>query len=171
MTLPTVVKTQTLSDAAGLYTAYTYSDGHVQTSPPNRPVSKEDLQRQVRDQLAQANATAALTNDRSRFTKTTAQLAAPNAQQIARAEFDVVAGGLVTAPLSNAINNFSKFSGSATSTESHETQLISTVPLGGSLNDPTAVEYVAPEVIAAAQPTQHENYAVQRLPLQLVRSN
>lgn len=164
-----IISTQVLSDAAGFYTAYTYADGHVETSPPNRPVSKEDLQRQIRDQLAQANATKALTNDRARYTKTAAQLVAPNAQQIARAEFNVVAGGLVTKPLSDTIRDFTVFAATATATEGHADQLVETVSLGGTLASGDAVEYASPEVVAAAQDTTQDNYAVERRPLELVR--
>lgn len=33
------------TDYLGAYTAYTYADGHVETDPPARPVTKEDAQR------------------------------------------------------------------------------------------------------------------------------
>jgi hypothetical protein len=54
--LPTIVSTETATDVAGTYTAYTYSDGHVETDPPGRPFSKEDLQRQRLAQAAQQQA-------------------------------------------------------------------------------------------------------------------
>lgn len=169
MSLPTIVSRATLSDAAGLYTAYTFSDGHVETDPPNRPLSKEDLQRQIRDQLAQTKATQSLANDRGRYTKSQAQKLAPNAQQIARAEFDVITGGLVTKALSTAIRNFTQFAPTATAQEGQVGLLVSSVPLGGDLDDPNAVEYASIEVLAAEQGTSHKNYAIERRPLELKR--
>lgn len=169
MSLPTIVSRATLSDAAGLYLAYTFSDGHIETDPPNRPVSKEDLQRQIRDKLAQTKATQSLANDRGRYTKTQAQQLAPNAQQIARAEFDVIAGGLVVKPLTDAVRNFSQFAPTATAHEGQVDQLISSVPLGGPLEGGKGIEYVPEHVVAAEQTTKHDNYAIERRPLELRR--
>ena len=39
-----IVKTETKSDYVGTYTAYTYTDGHVETNPVSRPKYKEDVQ-------------------------------------------------------------------------------------------------------------------------------
>ncbi len=169
MSLPTIVSRQTLSDAAGTYIAYTYSDGHIATDPPNRPVSKEDLQRQVRDTLAQQKATQALTNDRARFTKSQAQLLAPNAQQIAREEFDVINGGLVTAGFSDAIRNFTQFAPTAAATPDQTDQVVQNVSLGGELEN-GGTEFVPPSSLDANQEKLQENYAIVRYPLELRRS-
>jgi len=168
MSLPTIVSRRTLSDAAGTYTAYTYSDGHVTTDPPNRPVSREDLQRQVRDQLAQQQATRSLVNDRARFTKTQAQLLAPNAQQIARAEFDVINGGLVTAGISKAVRNFTKFSATATAPEPYTDQVVASVSLGGELTE-GGTEFVPAVPLDSNQAIERDNYAVVRHPPELRR--
>ncbi|HSW50415.1 MAG TPA: hypothetical protein VLH09_09585 [Bryobacteraceae bacterium] len=40
-----LVRTENRTDYAGAYTAYIYSDGHVETDPPGRPQSREDTQR------------------------------------------------------------------------------------------------------------------------------
>ena len=56
----------TLTDYVGPYTAYTYADGHVETDPPNRPKSREDVQRERRGQVAaQSRAQRQLEAERS----------------------------------------------------------------------------------------------------------
>lgn len=44
---PVLIKTETRNDYEGEYTAYVFSDGHVETSPPDRPRFKEDAQRRL----------------------------------------------------------------------------------------------------------------------------
>lgn len=51
------LRTEVRTDAKGSYTAYVYADGHTETDPPNRPLSREDLQRQ---RLADFATTSAL---------------------------------------------------------------------------------------------------------------
>ena len=166
----TIVKRRTQSDAAGTYTEYTYSDGHITTDPPNRPVSREDLQRQVRDTIAQQKATQSLIGERARYTKNQAQKQAPNAQQIARAEFDVINGNLVTAGVSKAVQNFTKFAGTATATTDYLDQVVSTVSLGGELATP-GVEFIPPYPADTEQAITRENFAVMRHPPELRREN
>lgn len=57
---PVLIKTETRNDYLGAYTAYVYSDNHVETDPPARPRFKEDAQRQLLGQQAVANAPAFL---------------------------------------------------------------------------------------------------------------
>ena len=40
------VRKETRTDYQGSYTAYIYADGHVETDPPGRPKSREDVQRE-----------------------------------------------------------------------------------------------------------------------------
>lgn len=57
---------ETRTDFVGPYTAYIYADGHVETDPPNRPLSREDVQRQRRGQVAaQSKAQRQLEAERS----------------------------------------------------------------------------------------------------------
>jgi hypothetical protein len=49
------IKTTVLTDFVGSYVAYTYADGHVETDPPGRPTSKEDVQRLRKRQAATDN--------------------------------------------------------------------------------------------------------------------
>jgi len=176
MTVPTIVSTSEASDIAGVYTVYTYSDGHTSTNPPNRPFSKEDLQRQIRDQLAQVLATQSLANEQARYTSLAVQNDAPNVQEIARAEFDVINGNLILQPFPDAIANFSQFADTATSLPGPVSQLVSSISLGGYLVNasPTSIEYVPPEVFATLAQTQSQtnpNYAVLSYPLQLERAS
>jgi hypothetical protein len=173
--LPTIVSITEASDIAGIYTVYTYSDGHTDTNPPYRPFSKEDLQRQIRDQLAQTLATQSLANEQARYTSQAVQQGAPNAQSIARAEFDVINGNLVLQPFPDAIANFSQFAPTATALPGPIQQLVSSVSLGGYLvgGDANTVEYVPPEVLATSSQNQiqaNPNYAAPSYPLQLQRA-
>lgn len=163
-----IISRRTLSDAAGAYIAYTYADGHVTTDPPNRPISREDLQRQVRDTIAQQKATQSLTGERARYTKNQAQLLAPNSQQIARAEFDVINGGLVTAGVSNAVRNFTKFASTATATKDYLNEVVTTASLGGELVNP-GIEFVPPYPADTEQAIVRENFAIERHPPELRR--
>jgi hypothetical protein len=95
---------------------------------------------------------------------------APNAQQIARAEFDVINGGLVTVGVSNAIRNFTKFAGTATASTDYTDEVVSTVPLGGELINP-GVEFVPPYPADTEQPIVKENFAIMRHPPELRRDN
>lgn len=52
---PILVKTETRNDYEGDYKAYVYSDGHVETDPPGRPLFKEDAQRTLLAQHAVAD--------------------------------------------------------------------------------------------------------------------
>lgn len=50
------ISTETRTDYVGEYRAYIYADGHVETDPPGRPLSKEDVQRKRVLAYARANA-------------------------------------------------------------------------------------------------------------------
>ena len=47
---------ETRTDYVGEYRAYIFADGHVETDPPGRPMSKEDMQRKRVLEYARANA-------------------------------------------------------------------------------------------------------------------
>jgi hypothetical protein len=57
---PVLIKTEIRNDYIGDYTAYIYSDNHVETDPVGRPKFKEDAQRVLLAQQAVANAPAFL---------------------------------------------------------------------------------------------------------------
>jgi hypothetical protein len=48
------------TDAVGEYVAYIYADGHTETEPPGRPLSREDVQRQRLTDFARRQAKRAL---------------------------------------------------------------------------------------------------------------
>lgn len=60
---PVLVETRT--DAKGAYTAYVYADGHVETSPVGRPLSREDLQRQRFADFSTTNALEAVESSKA----------------------------------------------------------------------------------------------------------
>jgi len=62
----TFVRQENRTDFLGAYTAYVYADGHVETDPPGRPVSKEDVQRQRRAAVAREDARRLLAADRAK---------------------------------------------------------------------------------------------------------
>jgi len=61
---PVLIKTEVRNDYLGAYTAYIYSDNHVETDPAGRPKFKEDAQRQLLAQQAISNAPQFLKNAR-----------------------------------------------------------------------------------------------------------
>lgn len=71
--MATLLREEIRTDAAGNYTAYVYADGHTETNPPGRPLSKEDLQRQRLQAASKADARTAVAAARTTTgSKTTA---------------------------------------------------------------------------------------------------
>jgi|GEM_PF-4412942 len=161
-----IVKTEFRTDAAGTYQAFIYDDGHTETDPIGRPKSKEDLQRELRDAEALKRAKSTLANEHTRFTRTSSQLLAPTAQQIARAEFDVIAGGLLTREFNDAIRTFTEFASTSTATQDQTTLLASTVSLGGEMANGEGTEYIPDIVRARADSAQGEGFTTIRPPVE-----
>jgi hypothetical protein len=166
----TIIKTEFRTDVAGTYLAHVFSDGHTETDPPNRPLSKEDLQRQIRDAAALDKSKAMLANEHTRYTRSPAQKAAPNAQQIARDEFNTIAGGSLIKSFNDAINASVQFAVTASAPAGQVEGLIATVPLGGELPPGDgAVEFIT-EVARAAPPASAGNaFTYGRAPVELRR--
>lgn len=57
---PVLIRTEVRNDYIGEYTAYVYSDNHVETDPPGRPRFKEDAQRALLAKQAMAGPAAFL---------------------------------------------------------------------------------------------------------------
>jgi hypothetical protein len=165
-----IIKKEFRTDVAGTYIANIFADGHVETDPPNRPFSKEDLQRKIRNDEALRRAKSTLSNERGRYTKSTNQLAAPNAQQIARAEFDVITGGLILRPLTDAIRNFSSFATTSTASRGQVDDVVSNVALGGEvIGGEPEDEFVSTAVKTQQKVSEGAGFAVERLPPELRR--
>lgn len=61
-----MIKTEPRTDYVGSYTAYIYSDGHIETDPPGRPQSREDVQRQRLQEVSRLKARAMAQAQRTR---------------------------------------------------------------------------------------------------------
>jgi len=145
----TIISREYLTDYVGSYVIFTYDDGHQETQPPNRPQSREDVQRQIRIAQASSNATQALAAERSRFTKTAAQAAAPNAQALGRADFDTLAGLTITNPYAQGVNAVSEVAKTASASDATVSTLISSLSLGS----PVVGENAGAEYTADTDPT------------------
>lgn len=84
----TVLRIDERTDFLGTYVAYTYTDGHVETDPPDRPVYKEDYQRQRSVELAQQNTSAAIAA--ARLARTTGKAGLNREQAAASATADLL---------------------------------------------------------------------------------
>lgn len=130
MTLPTLISKETRTDIAGTYTAYIYADGHVETDPPGRPLSKEDLQRQRKAQVATDRAKRMIAAERAKFGVLGDSI--PN--QTLRDNATAVSSKIVLEPFHKFLHAVSEISDTATVPQTaggHVDRLITTVPLGG----------------------------------------
>lgn len=127
---PTLVSTETRTDAVGSYTAYVYSDGHIETDPAGRPTYKEDLQRQLASQLAKSNAGQYLQ------AASTAGVSQPT-----RVSFDLQASsGLraVAPAYCEFLSAASDFASTVGTSPARRAEVLGTVDLGGELTGSNA---------------------------------
>jgi hypothetical protein len=162
-----IIKQEFRTDAAGMYIAYVYDDGHTETDPIGRPLSKEDLQRKMRDDEALARAKSTLVNERARVTGRGALGSSPNAQQIARAEFDIIAGGLLTRDFNDMVRKLSEFAPTATATSAQVDTVVGTVSLGGEVVGGNAIEFIPMAVRATPESVTGRGFTVARSPVEL----
>jgi hypothetical protein len=113
---------ETRRDYLGTYIAYIYLDGHVETSPPYRPKSKEDVQRARRVGKTREDATTVLSAERSRLNVNTG---------IQQEGLSVVAGLVFYPELKKRLHQIGVISPSTTSYISETASLLQTVGLGG----------------------------------------
>jgi len=119
-------KKETRQDYVGTYTAYLYADGHIETEPPNRPQSKEDVQRKRRVAMTKQKAVAMLAAERARL-GTSSSTPASVVQQNAT----VTPGTVFYAQYNALLHKISQLSGTATSFMDQVGSLLYTVGLGG----------------------------------------
>lgn len=124
-----IVTREVLTDAAGSYVRYVFADGHVETSPPGRPTSKEDLQRELR--IAEA-----LKNAKKTLKKTRTVEDSRLARQIARSEFDTTGAAAVIGAFTAALRRQSEFATTATAPAAAVDGLLSNASLGGDVKSP-----------------------------------
>lgn len=67
--MATLLRQEIHTDAAGTYTAYVYADGHTETNPPGRPMSREDMQRERISTVAAERAKQAISAARASDTQ------------------------------------------------------------------------------------------------------
>lgn len=121
---PVLIKTEVRTDYLGEYTAYVYSDNHVETDPVARPKFKEDAQRQLLAQQAVSNAPAFLKIARGAESQPDRPALqadgrhASNARVMAPAFFDSLAG------LSAVTSTF-------TASATYRQSVVSQIDLGG----------------------------------------
>lgn len=123
-----IIKREVRADVLGTYYAFIYDDGHTETYPANRPVSREDYQRMIRNEEALKRASDAMAAEKTRYLR--AGAGASN-EQIRRAEFDSLGGRIVTQQYGDAIQKRSVLADTATASKSYVDDLLSTVDLGG----------------------------------------
>jgi hypothetical protein len=139
-----LVQTQTRQDYVGTYTAYIYADGHVETDPAGRPQSQEDVQRARLLQLAQQNASTALS-----ATKAAQGINANTPAAIVQQNL-AVAPGLIAFPnFESVLHSIETVAASATCFSAEVNSLLYNVPLGGNVEN-SEVEFGTPVVPVVA---------------------
>jgi len=118
---------ETRVDYIGPYTAYIYADGHIETEPPQRPMSKEDVQRTRRVSATQKRAVAMLAAERAKIGLTSANTPAA----IIRLNADSVTGRIFFDQYQALLHRISVTACSASSFQGYAKTLLNTVSLGG----------------------------------------
>ena len=125
MAVQQIVSKATLTDYIGPFVAYTYADGHIETVPPNRPQSQEDVQRQRRIQVIRTRALAVLSSERA--IGGLGNLPAG----IQRQNANTVAGKIMLSNYHNALHKISEIAVTATAFPGSIETLRTTIGLGG----------------------------------------
>ncbi|MFA6132476.1 MAG: hypothetical protein WC869_00515 [Phycisphaerae bacterium] len=121
---PVLIKTEIRNDYIGQFTAYVYSDNHVETDPPGRPLFKEDAQRQLLGQKAVANAPA--------FLKIARGAESQPDRPALQADGRHASNTRVMAPaFADSIAGLSAVTATFTSSKTYRESLVSQVDLGG----------------------------------------
>lgn len=137
-------KIETREDFVGTYTAYIYPDGHVESSPSDRPKTQEDVQRDRRVEATRQRALLMLSADRARM-----GLDASTPKALVHANMAITPGKALFANYHRLLHLISTVSGTATSFPGEISSLLTTVGLGGYVIGPRAgkgVEYDSPMI-------------------------
>jgi len=146
MSSGTLIRIETRTDFLGEYTAYVYGDGHVETEPSDRPVTKEDYQRRRAADLSQKNAREALASARIARSTSRANLNRDQAASAATAGlFDEMRKTL------SAINLMAQTTGAPSSDTD---TVINTVSVGGQIVGPRAT--VKPDILNSRATVESE---------------
>ncbi len=132
----TLFKKETRTDYAGTYTAYIYSDGHIETDPPHRPTSKEDAQRQRRVDAMKKRAIAILASERAAKGLSTLPV------NVKRENLDTVAGKVLLSNYHDVLHKISEIAPTSTAADGSIQTLRTQVGLGGKVVGKRAGERV-----------------------------
>jgi hypothetical protein len=147
-------KIETREDYVGQYTAYIYPDGHVESDPPERPKTQEDVQRDRRVAATRQRALLMLAADRARL-----GLDASTPKALIQSNVAVTPGKALFANYHRLLHLISTVSGTATSFPGETSSLLTTVGLGGFLVGPRAgktMEYEAPMIKKADDESEYK---------------
>jgi hypothetical protein len=130
VTTTTLIRSETRTDFIGSYTAYIYSDGHVETEPAGRPIFKEDYQRQRAIALSQSDASNSIA---------AAKIAATTTSQASTRE---LTGFIATAGIFDDLRQtqttLATLLTASTASDDDKATLLSQVPAGGDVVGPRA---------------------------------
>jgi len=124
-----VVKRLIRTDAAGYYVEYTHDDGHIETAPAGRPLTKEDIQRSERQKLTLTNATKTMQAEKTRASFIANDPSASNSR--GRDVFNQLVSADATAEFSRAVDAASVIAKTASVRPAQASSLIEDVTLGG----------------------------------------
>lgn len=125
MAIQQIISKATLTDYIGPFVAYTYADGHIETVPPNRPQSKEDVQRQRRIQVIRTRALAVLSSER-------AIVGTGNLPMVIKREnANTVGGKIMLSNYHDALHKLSEIAVTSTAFPGSIETLRTTIGLGG----------------------------------------
>jgi len=150
-------------DYIGPYTAYVYADGHVETEPPQRPMSKEDVQRTRRVDVTQNRAIAMLSSERAKLGLVTANTPAA----IVRQNADSVTGKILFDQFQALLHGISDVAQTATTFAGYADTLLNTVSLGGRVVG--AMAGLRPEYDVPSTPVVEDESITPRDPTQPTR--
>jgi hypothetical protein len=125
MSTNTILRVETRTDFLGEYTAYVYSDGHIETSPADRPVYKEDYQRKRAIELSQQNARTAMAAART--------ARATGRGHLNREQVGASATAAMLDSMRSTLTILNEVVASSTSNPSALNVLVTTVDIGGAL--------------------------------------
>lgn len=121
---PVLIKTEIRNDYVGDYTAYVFSDGHVETDPVGRPSFKEDAQRQLLGERAVA--------DSPRFLKVARAAEAQGERPALQADNRHASNTRVVAPaFHDSLAGLAAVTSTLTASPAYRAAVIGSVDLGG----------------------------------------
>ena len=132
-----LIRSETRTDFLGEYIAYVYGDGHIETEPAGRPVTKEDFQRRRAVDLSQRSAREALAS--ARIARSTGRA------NLNREQAGAAATASVFDEMRKTLSTISVLVSSTVATPAAALGLTLTADVGGTLVDPKDLTSSIPE--------------------------